>query len=71
MVLGWSLPRRLRESRRNRERLEQEVEAIVKVVNAKAAIANHTASRLERAATDLMERHNQALIDAAAELRRK
>ena len=71
MVIGWSFPRRVRRSRENRARLEKQTEHELQRVAQSAAAASRSADRLERAAAALMERHDQALIDAARELRRK
>ena len=70
-MIGWSLPRRIRESRKTRDRLTKESKAISKAVTESSAVANHSAARVERAAIALMELHNQGMIDAAAALRRK
>lgn len=71
LVFGWRLPSKIRESRQARERLVAQTDEIAQQVNRASAVTNHTASRLERAATELMERHNQGMTDAAAALRRR
>ena len=71
VVIGWYLPRRIRESRVKRARLTQQSENIAREVTESSAVARHSAARVERAAVSLMERHNRGMMDAAAELRRK
>ena len=70
-VIWWSLPRRIRESKRKRTDLAKQSEEIAEAVTRTSAVTTHSAARVERAAVALMERHKQGMMDAAAELRRK
>ena len=71
VVFGWFLPRKVRESRVKRERLTLETEKIMERTIRSSEATLRSADRLERAAAALMERHHEALVDAARELRRK
>lgn len=71
VMLGWSVPRTIRRSKQTREKMTAELERQEQAIKSASAISNHTATRLERAAADLMERHNQGMMDAAAALRRR
>jgi hypothetical protein len=70
-VVVWSLGRKIKKSQERRERLTKETEAIAEQVARSSEVTLRAASRVERAAAAMMERHNQALEDAARELRRK
>lgn len=71
VVIGWSLPRKIRESRVRRARLDKQSDEIAEAVTRSSAVTTNSAARVERAAVALMERHKQGMMDAAAELRRK
>lgn len=70
-VLWFRLPRRIEKSQEARERLTARTDELTDQVARASEVTIRAAARVERAAVELMERHNQALVDAAEELRRK